>query len=312
MRQLPILFVIIVLASCKEQLNDGNAKVIGENIKAANQLILEENQIMYWNHENNLKDPQTASLEAFWHPAIKTVVELSANARQYINNLAGQIRSLPKDKPSALGKLMKKEGQILYNSLYAFNKGILAIINPAGFKDKQSLLSFVQKDIAAIQQQNTIRLNGGDTLVKIMFNEEKWLQQYWGDASSAITLTMLEKLTSDVLLTENALLSLIQESCSKEKITYANNIPLVVLSNHVANPGDTLSLQAAVGSLSNIDSLKITIGGHLMVNVGLTAVQKIVAGNKPGKYKVPVVFQYKEVDGTSNTITLQAEYTVVL
>jgi hypothetical protein len=307
--------IIVLLVGCRPEENPEQLKAVNQSLEYTNGIMREANNLIYEELAAKQKDPQTHALAETWGPRADRIKQYADSIKDLINNikrdLVSQSDSLKKDFVDVTKQLHNADGvgQQLLNKLTVFKNSLFTAIYSGEDSVQQSN---IKNYLNRILKTTPLLPGYKDSLpVDQQRNYKKrWLEESFGTSTSLMAMIMLNKIENDVLVTE------------KEFITYCNNRAIVyecmtyykfravaVLSSSYVKAGQSIEVEAGVGSFSDAMKPRITINGkEVKVGNDATAVYKFIATGAPGKHIVPVTIEYTKPDGTNASVSINREY----
>jgi hypothetical protein len=257
------------------------------------------------------KDPQTAKVGAVINSRVKRIRQYADSIKALIKDikveLIKQSDSLKRDYVDVTKQLHSANGvgYRLLNNLAKFKDSIPAIINlNRNYPDKNisqmlqtiPLLSGYGEGLTADQKSNYKR---------------KWLEESFGHSSSLMAMIMLNKLESDVLVTEKAFIDYCNSQVAIDGVTYDKHTVIASLSSNYVKAGQPIELTVGMGSFTDDLTLRITIDGkEVKLNDDAVVVHKFIAKGSPGSHMIPVKVEYAKPDGSKGAIWKTVEYII--
>jgi hypothetical protein len=309
--------IIVLLVGCRPQENREQLKAVNESLEYANGVLQDDNKWIYEELETKQKDPQTHDLAEIWRPRAGRIQLYADSVKLLIDNIKKELiiqsDSFKTDYVTVVKQLYDANGAggQLLNKLVAFKEDAPAVI----YSDVDSRYRpNINNDPNRLFKTIPLLPGYGDSLSADLRSsyKKKWLEESFGRSSSLMAMIMLNKIESDVLVTE------------KEFITYCNNRAIdykcmsyyafkavAVLSSSYVKAGQTIEVEAGVGSFSDAMKPRIAINGkEVKVGNDATAVYKFIATGAPGKHIVPVTIEYTKPDGSNASVLMKREYVI--
>lgn len=302
-------------------------KTVDKSIVTSNESLKTKNDVIYGAFADELKDGQTKAKAEIWAPKAEQVKKLSADMDAYLNSMKQQLKQesglkkddkgveeFKEDDLDAATRLFaeKGEGKNMYEKLAAYKKNVLAVLDPAEFKDNPLL----QKDIAAkrAEFEKTLPL---DLTIPEKAHAEKsgdnakdWTFSYFHMTPTIASLTILSKFQNDVKNSESQIVDYVHSQIGKVKLVFDQFQAIAQASRTYAMPGDEIEITAGVGAFSTAAKPKIYVGGQLQnLTADGTADFKTTASGA-GDHTVDVKIDFIKPDGTPASVTKVVKYTV--
>lgn len=310
---------ILLLAACRQQENTNRLKEISDGFVKANNAIYDKNRLVYEELEEKSKDPRTHNLALIWLPRAKVIFRQASKTKAYIDSLKDEIiirsDSCKKSDEGIVQHLMEISGKgvELFNRLALFKDSLRVVFRTDEFIGNQFLIAALQHDSIGFhkfipllsRQYISLRSDGGR-------KSKEWTSDKFYNSSPSMAIAILNKIQSDVILTENFLV----EYCNYQVIDnfcgYFKFEAIGSISSRYVKSGDTVDVTAGVGKFDNIMRPRITIDGIVQrLNSKKVSVHTFIAKGRPGKRTIPVTIEYIESDGTRETVTKEISYYIV-
>jgi len=290
--------VLICLTACRSNDNTVRFRVLNEGLEQYGKRLGFENQSIYDELEQKISDSRTKAKATIWQPKAVYVKKLSDSLRSYIDNLKSSVHV---------------ETRTLYHRIKDFNEKVLTVLDPGEFPDNPIL----QQDIQKVKEQFRhsfpldITAAGGHTTDSTAGNMPNPIHDYFENADTLATLTMLNKLRNDISVAENRLISY----CNSMTISYHEGFyhffPLATISSSYLKPGQTLEINAGMGAFSSDAEPIVTINGEkIKLNSDGVALYRQTVHQKPGKYFIPVKIEFIQPSGDTARVSKKMEYRV--
>ncbi|NII28596.1 hypothetical protein HB364_26165 [Pseudoflavitalea sp. X16] len=303
---------LLALTACQTRDNTDVIKAIDNSLIKANEIIAANNEIVHDDLAAKLKDPQTKAKASIWMPRALAVNALSKEIYKYIDNLKLQLAAIKEDDKAGIQELFRKEGDSLYNKLVRYNKDIVQVLSPEAFSDNPMLEAQLKKDIESFKKDIAARSGILDSVPEQPLHNQNWGKTYLHPSSLSLGTALLNKMQSDVLVTENNMVNHINR-----QIPYAWGYhyevfhAIAALSSSYVKAGQVIEVTAGIGAFSAASKPTITINGSAMnANEDGVAVYNLKTNQKPGKYAVPVSIQYTRPDGSIEKVAKSLEYII--
>lgn len=293
--------------------NNSDVNAINNSLTKANEIIAANNEIVYEDLAAKLKDPQTEARTTIWTPRALAVKALSKEIYKYIDNLKLKLAAIKEDDKAGIQELFRKEGDSLYNKLVRYNKNVVQVLNPEAFSDNPLLEAQLKKDIESFKKD--IAARSGiliDSVPGQSPHNQNWQKIYLHPSSLSFGIALLNKMQSDVLVTENNMVNHINRQIPRAwGYHYEVFHAIAALSSSYVKAGQAIEVTAGIGAFSAASKPTITINGSVMnANEDGVAIYNLKTNQKPGKYTVPVSIQYTRPDGSPSKVIKNLEYII--
>jgi gliding motility-associated protein GldM len=321
-----VLTALLALNVSAEILNA--FKTVNNSIVTSNNVVEGKNNLTYSAFDKALNDAQTKANAEIWAPKAKQIQKLSSSMYNTINGmkqLLKQESQLETDKEGkekfndanldAATRVFDKDGKgkILYDSLAAYKQDMLAVLNPAEFKDNKILFDEVTKAKADFAKQLPLDLTvpasqtGAAPSADVV---KDWVTNYFHMTPTIAAITILSKFQNDVKNSESQMVDYCYKQIGSVKVVYNQFEAFAGTNATYLMPGDELEVQAGIGAFSAAAKPEITINGAAQsLNAdGVADYKTKVEG--AGEHTLTVNIAYTKPDGSKATIPKTIKYTV--
>lgn len=289
------LLIAFMCASCsgltpRERQQRQLVAKLDSSIKRELVFINEQTKVVSRALEDRLSDPFSAERAKIWQPIAEAV---QASAKTTTHEIDGIITML--DTEQAYSLFIKGPWS---DSLYQF----LA-------RFRQNSLNAHERLLAEFEQ--TILPHKGFNLTMPKDDVKKSLQQDFTHLTNDEAKALLRYWQKEVAIAANKLITYCfyqvpNYFCGMEFV-----VPLVSQSQQVLSPGETLSITAGIGSYSAKANPTIHINGQAVPLLdNAVGYYKLKAGERKGKYSIPVVIKYLNQNGVEMSSRTNVDYTV--
>jgi hypothetical protein len=309
--------ILIILAGCRPEENPDQLMAVNQSLEYANVVMQEASNMVYEELLERQKDPRGADHPALWLSRAKQIKQYADSLGSFIKNMKSELitqsDSLKKDYVELTKQLHSEDGvgQQLLNKLTDFKDSASGILTP----DERKLEYYRRSEIGHILETGPLLPAYWDSLPadKKIDYKKKWLEKSFGRTSALMAMIMLNKIEADVLATEKEFITYCNFRASFHGCILGYDLfkAVAILSSSYVKAGQSIDVTAAVGQFTDAMKPRITINGkEIQIGEGATAVYKFIATGKPGKYTVPITFQYYKPDGTRDSISTTREYII--
>lgn len=300
-------------------------KTVDKSIVTSNAALDNKNGVIYKAFSDELKDPQTKAKAEVWAPKADQVHKLSTDLSSYLDNMKLQLKQESGLKKTDKGEEFKEddldaatrlfaekgEGKKMYEALAAYKKNVLAVLNPADFKDNPKLQEDLTKKVAEFEKTLPLDLRIPEKANAVASGDagKDWTFNYFHMTPTIASLTILSKFQNDVKNSEAQLVDYIHSQIGAVKIVYDQFEAIAQANRTYAMPGDEIEIKAGVGAFSDAAKPKITINGQPMALEGGKATFKTTASGA-GEHSVAVKVEFTKPDGTTAVKDEIVKYTV--
>ncbi|MBO9199583.1 MULTISPECIES: hypothetical protein [Niastella] len=316
---LPLAVAVLLLAACRQQENESQLKEISAGFEKANDAISDKNRLGYESMREKLKDPPTQDMALVWLPRAEVVSRQVNQTKLCIEELKEALiirsDSFTKSDNNIVRDLLENSGKgdELFKKLASFIDSLSTVFNSDEFISNQFMMAVLKNDSIGFHkhvpllshQYISVRLNDNQ-------NSKEWVKNKFANSSPLLALAMLNKIESDVVLTEDFLINYCNSKVAYNFCGYVKLWVIGSLSSSCVKSGDTVEVTAGVGKFDDMMRPRITIDGiSQRLNNKKVAVHAFIANGKPGKHSVPIKIEYIDVNGRRETATKELSYYIM-
>lgn len=307
---------ILLLGACRQQENANQLNEISDGLVKATELINVKNMLVYMALREKSKDPRTLDNALIWLPRAEVVSRQATQAKIYIDSLKEEIvkrtDSLRNKDARIVQDMMEinRRGDKLYNKLALFKDSMSVVFSPDDFINNQLIISVLKNDsIGFFKAVPLLSKEYVSVKSEQRQNSKEWIKNKFSNSSPLLAITMLNKIESDVVLTENFLIEYCNSKVVDNFCGYYKFRVISSISSSCVRPGDTVAITAGVGNFDDVMRPRITIDGITQyLNSKKVAVHTFIAARKPGKHTIPVKFEFIDANGIRETATKEMTY----
>ena len=321
-----VLTALLALNVSAEILNA--FKTVNNSITTSNMVVTDKNNLTYSAFEKALNDPQTKANAEIWSPKARQIQRISSDMYNTLNGMKQLLKQesqleIQKDGSEkyndanldAATRVFDKDGKgkILYDSLTEYKKQMLAVLNPAEFKDNKVLFDDVTKAKADFEKELPLDLSVPQSQTGAASSNDvvkDWVTNYFHMTPTIAAITILSKFQNDVKNSESQMVDYCYKQIGSVKVVYNQFEAFAGTNATYLMPGDELEIQAGIGAFSAAAKPDIIINGaHQSLNTdGVADFKTKVSG--AGEHSVTINIEYTKPDGTKTTIPKTIKYTV--
>ena len=312
--------IIVLLAGCRPEENAGQLKAVNKSLEYSNEILQDANRRIYEELIEKQKDPITAAKAGLWGPKATRIQQYADSIRAFIKSIKGELvtqsDSFKREYVTVVKQLYDANGvgYQLLNKLAAFKDIIPAVLYSGDGADSFFIRTYFRKDINHILETVPLLPGYRDSLQTDQQSKykKKWLEESFGRSSSLMAMTMLNKIESDVLTTENTFIgycnNLVTRGCV---LTYEEFEAIATLSSSYIKSGQSIKVYAGIGSLSVASKPTISINGKEIDLKGRAIAEySFKPTGKSGTYRIPVKFEFTKPDGSQAVRTEELKYII--
>ena len=324
-----VLTALLALNVSAEILNA--FKTVNNSITTSNTVVSDKNTLTYNAFEKALNDAQTKANAEIWAPKAKQIQKISSSMFNTINGMKDLLVRESQPDYDKDGKLIKYndanldaatrvfdkdgKGKILYDSLVEYKKEMLAVLNPAEFKDNKVLFDEITKAKADFEKQLPLDLRVPESqtgAAKSGDDVKDWVTNYFHMTPTIAAITILSKFQNDVKNSESQMVDYCYKQIGSVKVVFDQFEAFAGTNATYLMPGDELDLTAGIGAFSKAAKPTITINGapQTLNNDGVADYKTKVEG--AGEHSLTVNIAYTKPDGSPATVSKVVKYTVGL
>ncbi|GGB11385.1 hypothetical protein [Puia dinghuensis] len=279
------LIAAISLLSCGQHNDPQQLLEIRKGFERSNKFVENENDMVYAAIEQKRADAVNRHLVELYSPVLKRIRAISNRMNAYVDSL----------KLNGEADLDQQKQRTLVDRLAAHKRDLIAAFDSTLLGNEWR---FVSLDILSLY--NYLPLLKGGAVSDLQSTD------------AAITMLLLDKLQSDIRLSEHLLIDYCNKHTTETVLDGEWFLPIVSLSSSRVRPGEPIEVFAGISMFSYRMDPKITINS-VPVKLGGEPVARdtIKAKRQPGRYFIPVKIEYSKPDGTICTMEKNCYYTVV-
>jgi hypothetical protein len=134
---------------------------------------------------------------------------------------------------------------------------------------------------------------------------------FFQNKSNESAIATLNAFENNARILEQHVLWFCDLKCQVFIETYDQFQAIVAQSTSYIKAGESIEINAGVGSFTKVTQPKITVNGKLIeLNYDGVATATIKGSSKPGKHYVPVSIEFIKPDGKKTKVEKEIEYTV--
>jgi gliding motility-associated protein GldM len=254
--------------------------------------------------EQKTHDSATAKKANIWYPK---ALEVQADAKfvyNYIQSLKNSILTKADGDSTNPDKSFKEDNLDIATRMMVDKGGGKTLLKKLG-DFKTAVLGIDHAIDSAFSTSLPIDL----TTPKNKGNKS-WENVYFHMVPTVAALTILSKFQNDVKTSENRIVQFCHNKVGEVAVRFDTYAAIVGQNSTYLMPGQQLEITAGVGAFSTGAKPVINIGGQSITVGSEGTAKQLLPGGTIGKHTVPVKIQYKDQDGTLQTITKDIEYTV--
>lgn len=303
--------LLISLTACQTRDNTESIKAINKSLTKANELIAENNDVVYGQLTRKQADCYGSMRECIWTSKALVIKDLSKHINRYIGSLKRQLGALKED--DAIRALFKQEGDSLYHKLVNYSQAVILVLNvaelSAGNKYAQK---YMEKEVQSFKKEIGERFDiQADSTADHSIRQQNWKSKYVDQSTSPLVMAMLYKIQNDVLVTENSMIHYLNSQSTCHVQFYEQFYGVTMLSSSYVKAGQVIEVTAGVGTISAASSPIIHINDtKVPLNEAGVALYNLKVTGKPGKHTVPVKIKFFRPDGSVELLTRNLRYII--
>lgn len=309
-RLFSVIILALVIVGCGNNYDREAMDAIAHSLARTNELIANKNNRTYSALEKKLKDRMTRAKASLWTSKALMIRELTADLNAYLDSLKTQLQ-LPGTDNRDVSDCFSKESNKIYERLLAYCEAIPVVIDSNEFTESSPLLKRqLYKDIVSWKKQLVSRLGmEGDSTIGYPVKPQQWIARHLDITTPAMASMVLNKWQSDILTAENIMIEHCYNQLPIGLCGYYRFSFFGMISSRYVKSGQLVEIRAGKGYYSmDVDPNIMIFDSCVAVNEA--AVYTFTARGKPGKYYVPVTFDYREPNGRPLTVTRNLEYII--
>jgi gliding motility-associated protein GldM len=280
-------------------------KTITKSLEKSNSSVNASSTQIFTSLTEKMTDPTTSEKASIWQPKAKEVIDYSATAYSFIENLKKQLITEAGGNPADPESKFNEEDQnMVTRIMIKQGKG------KALYKVLEDYIKNVLKD-TAIGREFAKTLPISLEMPKKMNDKKKnWEEANFYMAPTVGALSILTKFQNDIRNSENKIVTYCHEQVGKVILKFDSFEAIVGQSSKYLMPGQELEISAGLGAFSTAKLPTVTIGGaNVNLNEKGIAVYKTTADGV-GPHTVNVTVRFTDQDGKPQERNIPVEYTV--
>ncbi len=276
-------------------------KTINESLEKTNNAVKISSDRIFASLTDKMSDPTTKVKAEIWQPRAKQVMDYSATAYNFIENLKKELiaasskgGTFKEDEQNATTRLLVKEGKgkELFKILEAYKKNVLGINDTI----QKEFANSLQVDLTPPKSQNS--------------KKKTWEEAYFYMAPAVGALSILSKFQNDIKTSENKVVTFCHEQVGKVELRFDSFEAIVGQNSKYFMPGQEIEITAGLGAFSKTKLPVVTVNGSgVTLNEKGQAIYKAAAGGV-GQHTIQVKVAFTDQDGNPQERTIPVEYTV--
>lgn len=304
--------LIAGLSACQSKTNIHQLKIAENGMAASNMHFEEENKKVYDEFQSRAKGTMYGKT-TIWMPVANDIRGFSVSMLKHIDSLKALLKNyIDKDDKDIVKKIFETNGGAR-NLLYRLQSYKLAILNaPLSVKMDTMYLRYIRYENDQLRKKIPLLFNVGQQNISDVYSHE-WAKINFTGSNPIAAVLVLDKLKSEVLLSENIMINDCLQYTNVIVESYAVFEMIAVLSSSYVKKGQPLEVSAGVGGFDCRTQPRISIDGteiQLAPEHGCRARYKFIANGKRGKHSVKVMVEYTNWDGTRKTAINDLEYVI--
>jgi gliding motility-associated protein GldM len=298
-----VLTALLALNVSAEILNA--FKTVNKSIDNANDVLANNNSIIYQSFAEKLTDPKTAVKAQEWKPKADKAKDLAKVVYDRIESLKEKIKVASGYKvgsKDSTGYESNLDGPTRVMDNQGEGKKLRAELE----KLKEDLLNIdpeIKKEFA-----NKLPIDVSIPKSEAGNTNNTWTTAYFHMTPAIAALTILNKFQNDIKTSENQIVTYCHNKIGEVAVRFDKYGFVGGLSSTYLMPGEKLKVYAALGATASGAAPEISINGRTVsANAdGIAESEFPVSGTGAAN----VVIKYKDQDGIDRTITKKLDYTV--
>lgn len=302
--------IIILSTACKQDARLFQLKALEQSILQNSNYMKDRAALAYRHIEDKWYNPRHRLRAELWLFKAKRVQYVCSKAVAYLDSLK---YALTVNRKKPLVVLLPTGGiSSVYNRLLSYKKELLAVLDTTEFKDNPLLCEYLRKDSRVVDLY--MPLLPTDTTIITTAQKalavQKWTHDHFGNSSSLSALLILDKLQSDVWMSQTWLIDYLNAQIALNWCGYTAYTGIVTISSQSLREGQSAKVYAGAGYMDFDNSPRFYVyDSAILADYDGWARHKFKVQGKPGKYTIPVRFEYEEL-GIIKSQTQYLEYII--
>ncbi len=280
-------------------------KTINDSLEKTNGTVRASTTQIFGSLTEKMSEDATREKASIWQPRAKAVIDQSASAYDFIENLKKELivatggdpadpsKKFKEDDQNTVTRILVKEGKAkqLYQILSDYKTNVL--------KDSALRAEFEKSLPISLEMPKSMNSN-----------KKSWEEAYFYMAPTVGALSILSKFQNDIRNAENKMVTFCHEQVGKVELRFDAFEAIVGQSSRYLMPGQELEITAGLGAFSRSKLPTVSINGsNVALNEKGMAIYKTTATGV-GSRTINVTVSFVDQDGKPQTRTIPVEYTV--
>lgn len=306
-----VFLFVISLAACKQSAHQYRLEALEQSVFESNQNLKAHAIRALRRIDDKWYNPRHRLRAEMWRLKAARVQKVSEEAIAYLDSLKCVLTE--HQSPSKLLDI-EAAGSPVYYRLLKYKTDMLSVLDTVEFKDfSPEFLEQLKKDASLWDIH--MELLPRDTAVKTTSQQtaaiKKWTDNHFGVSSTGIALTMLGKLQNDVWVSQIQLTDYLSAQIPSNWCGYFVNQGKALVSSAAVKEGQALTIYAGAGHFDFDNHPRFFVQDSIvLVDYDGWAKHRFKAQGTPGKYLLPMRFEYEE-GGLIKTDSQQLEYIIL-
>lgn len=298
--------VLVLLVACHPR-DDRRIDLLGNTVQAIARERQQQADLAYRQVEDRWFAPAYRYHALFWIDKVKALKYHTLSVTQYLDNLQDSVQSgmITPDKvfDPAHG------GACLFSRLRQYKTSLLTILDTSCYQEKgQAFRETMQRDLVGFRRY--LPLLAGDTATDQSAFQQTWCADRQSPCTKKRIVMLLKMLKSEVSSCHQEMSTYIRSWIPTTSCGYWKPAPIAFISPQQLRVGQTLTVYAGAGYTNTSNGIRIKVDTTLtLIDHSGWAECKIPVQGIPGKYTLPVHFEYTEY-GQIHTQTRLVEYLI--
>lgn len=281
-------------------------KTITLSLEKSNVTVNSSTQQIFKSLTDKTTKPETRDKALVWHPKAENVINYSATAYTFIENLKKQLIKEAGGDPADPNSKFNEEDQNMVTRI---------MIKQGKGKELFKILEDYKKNVL---KDDSIRLEFEKTLPlslempkKMNDKKKNWEEANFYMAPTVGALSILSKFQNDIRNSENKIVTFCHEQVGKVEIIFDSYAAIVGQNTNYVMPGQKVEVRAGVGAFSKAAKPTISIGGSVVPLGEEGFALKEFTAEGVGQHTIPVKISYfNQTTGKAEDKMVNVEYTV--
>ncbi|MDF2189068.1 hypothetical protein [Paraflavitalea sp. CAU 1676] len=293
---------MLVLTGCNEHAEEYRRAALEKTFRSIGEEMRSASASSFRFLENKWFDPSQRMKAEVWFDRGKLVKATGHEACTYLDSLEAALR-----KEVGTTETLFDDG-VLYDRLLQYKHRMLSTMQPSLYRENPTFAEVLLRDSLGFTVHGP--LLPADSTIDPSSRKMKWVRDHAGDHRKETTLLLLANMKADVLAMQAQLIEYLGNQIGATDGWFFATAICDISANQIKK-GQPLTVFLGYGYRNYHSSERVFIQDSITRRESWDwATRKVRVTGLPGKYSIPVRFEYEE-NGLIKTATRQLEYEIV-